>query len=101
MKINYKIPIISSVMSIGIFFIICIILLYSIQPSYIMNISDTGIYKINIFLLLTYSLLFSITIGIVVLLCKTNIQSNNNITQHKMGFVTHDIRSYNPHYVKQ
>lgn len=93
MKIDLKNPIISSVFSIGITFVIFILIFYVTNPSYIMEISKNGKKKKNIYLLLTYSLLFGILVGICVFLYKTGSKSSSvaNIT-----FSTYNGRSFRP-----
>jgi uncharacterized membrane protein len=83
MNIDYKKPIISSIFSMGITFIITFIILLITQPSYIMEVSKKGTKKKNLYLLLSYSLLFSVLIGIIVLLFKTDYIS---LSTPKMGF---------------
>lgn len=76
MKIDLKNPIISSVFSIGITFIIFIIIFCITNPHYIMEISKNGKKKKNIYLLFIYSLLFGILVGFCVLLYKTDSSSS-------------------------
>ena len=71
MKIDLKKPIVSSLFSIFITFLISMMVLFIIKPSFIIDISKEGKKKKNIYLLFTYSMLFGVSAGIIVLLCKT------------------------------
>jgi membrane-bound metal-dependent hydrolase YbcI (DUF457 family) len=71
MKIDYKNPIFLSLLTICITFIISIIILLITQPLYVIEVSEKG-KKINIYLLITHSLLYSVLCGIIILLYKTN-----------------------------
>lgn len=88
MKIDLKNPIISSILSIGITFVISIIILYVTNPSYIIEISKNGKKKKNIYLLFTCSLLFGILVGIFILLYKTGSRSS---TVSNIAFSTNNI----------
>jgi len=89
MKIDFKNPIISSLIGMGVTFLVSIIVLCVTNPSYIMEISKHGKKTKNVYLLVTYSLLFSVVIGIVVLLCNKRFKSNSP----RLRFVT---KSFNP-----
>ena len=93
MKIDLKNPIISSVFSIGITFVISIIILCVTKPSYIMEISKNGKKKKNIYILFTHSLLFGVLIGIFVLLYKTG---HNSSIVSKLAFSNYNGRSFRP-----
>lgn len=92
MKIDYKKPIVSSLLSMGITFVITIIMLYIVQPVYIIEVSDDGKKKRNVYLLFTYSLLFSVFIGIIVLLFRTGHKDS----YVKMGFNNFNPKSFKP-----
>ena len=95
MKIDYKKPIVSSLFSIGITFIISMIMLSFSKPIYIMEVPNDGKgnKKINGYLLCNYSLLFASLVGIVVLLFKTGHEKTQT---PRLGFSTYNPRSYKP-----
>jgi hypothetical protein len=68
-----------SIISCVIAFIIFIISFLIVKPVYIKDISDKGIEYINYYLLISYSLLFSIIIGIIVFFIRIEFQKNNSI----------------------
>ena len=68
MKIDIKNPIISSLLSVLITFITVIIILYITKPIYITKVYDDGVENIDYYLLVSYSLLFGVLVGIIVLL---------------------------------
>lgn len=69
---RYGEPIFMSVVSLIITFTVSFTSLYFIRPKYIINVSKTGSKKINKYLLVTYSLLFSCLVAIIVLLLTLN-----------------------------
>ena len=71
MKIDLKKPIVSSIVSIVITFLMSMMVLSITKPSYIIEVSKEGKKKINIYLLFTYSMLFSFLIGICILFWRT------------------------------
>tara|TARA_B110000908_G_C10023582_1_gene344001 strand:- start:301 stop:591 length:291 start_codon:yes stop_codon:yes gene_type:complete len=90
MKIDYKTPINSSLLSMGITFVITMIILYITKPFYIIQVTEEGKKKKNLYLLINYSLLFSVFVGIVVLLFRIGTDS----PIPTMGFA--NPRSFNP-----
>jgi hypothetical protein len=92
MKIDYNKPIINSLFSMVITFTITILLLAIKKPVCIMYISKNGKSKKNNYLLFSYSLIFSIVVGISVLLFKTGNKPSNN---SKLSF-TINPKSFNP-----
>jgi hypothetical protein len=92
MKIDLKKPINSSLVIMIITLVLSIIILSITEPSYIMEVSKEGKNKKSIYLLLTYSMLFSLSIGITVFLCRTGTGSIKT-TEPYMGF---NQRSYKP-----
>ena len=93
MKIDLKKPINSSLFSILITFVISLIILYTTKPSYIMEVSKNGKNKKNIYLLVVYSILFGISVGIIVLLYMKGLYENNSVKP---------IMSFNPRsYIHQ
>lgn len=93
MKIDLKNPIISSLISIGITFVISMTILLLAKPSYIMEISKEGKTRINIYLTVTFSLLFSILIGIIFLILKTDGDKQKTV---QMGFSKYNAKAFNP-----
>ena len=83
MKIYTKNPIVSSLFTIFITFLISMILFFIIKPSYIIDISKEGKKKINIYLLFIYSMLFAVLLGIVIFLCKTTTISTVKSNAYK------------------
>lgn len=94
MKIDYNNPIIVSLLSIGITFIIVFIFLYITTPNYIMEISKQGKRCLSLYLLITYSLLFAVFSGIIMFFIKT--ENNNTSKPVKMGFAIINPRAYIP-----
>ena len=92
MKIDLKKPINSSLFSMVITFVLSLTILWVTKPSYIMEISKEGKNKKNIYLLVTYSMLFSVLVGITVLLCRTG-STETNSDAPRMAF---NPRSYRP-----
>ena len=92
MKIDLKQPINSSLFSVLIAFLVSLIILYVTKPSYIMEVSKDGKNKKNIYLLVVYSMLFAISVGILVLLCMKGFTENKS-TKPRMAF---NPRSYKP-----
>lgn len=90
MKFDFKNPIITSLLSGSISFIISLIVLYIYKPSYIIVVKKSGGKKINVPLLVTYSLLFADLVGIITLLFITR---NTNV---KLGFDTKYPKIFNP-----
>lgn len=93
MKIDLKIPIIFSLVSIGITFVISMLILWITKPSYIMKISKKGEKIIDQYLTVTYSLLFSTLIGIITLIVKTGDKKEHPV---QMGFSTYNAKAFNP-----
>lgn len=94
MKINYKNPIIYSLCSMCITFVISVIMIFLIKPLYIMEVpnnSNIKKKKINWYLLFNYSFLFASLIGIVVLLFKTD-----HGKKPRFGFSIYNKRAYRP-----
>ena len=87
MNIDFKNPFISSLFGMSITLVIFIILLYCTKPKYIMKL---GKKKINMYLLIIYSLLYSIIVGIVILLYMTRDESQ------KPAF-SFNQTAFNPH----
>ena len=94
MKIDIKNPIISSLFSVIITFSISMIVLYLTKPSYIVHVSDEGKKKKNIYLLFTYSMLFSVLAGITVLLWRTGESSTK--TTSESAVLAFSSKSYRP-----
>jgi hypothetical protein len=92
MKIDLKKPIHSSLFSMAITFLLSMIILCVTKPDYIMEISKEGKSKKNIYLLFTYSMLFSVLIGIAVLLCT----HGSIVTKSHEPFMAFNQRSYRP-----
>ena len=92
MKINLKKPINSSLFSMAITFLLSLIILCVTKPDYIMEISKEGKSKKNIYLLFTYSMLFSVLIGITVLLCRPL----SIVTKSDKPLMAFNPRSYRP-----
>jgi hypothetical protein len=92
MKIDIKKPIYSSLFIMIIILILSIIIMYITKPTYIMEVSKEGHNKKSIYLLLTYSMLFSVSIGITVFLYRT-ASNKSESTEIYMGF---NPRSYKP-----
>ena len=91
MKFDFKNPIITSLLSISISFIISLIVLFIYKPSYIMEVKKSGDTNINLSLLVTYSLLFADLIGIITMLFITRN------TKVKLGFdETKGFKIFNP-----
>jgi uncharacterized membrane protein required for colicin V production len=92
MKIDFKDPINSSVIGVVVIFSVSIIALSLMKPVYIMEITDTGLYKMNYILLIFYSLLYGILVGTIILFFMTRNKSiESNRPNPKMEFST-----YNP-----
>lgn len=95
MKIDLKNTRISSVITLLITNVISFIILVITKPTYIMKVTNRGKYVINYCLLLSYSLLYgilySISIGVIVLLLSPP-RDNNKKKQLKLSFSSH----YNP-----
>ena len=89
--IDLKNPIIVSLSGISSVFLISIIVLCITNPCYIMEINKKGVKIKNIYLLITYSLLFAVSTGIIILLVMQSINGNKS----RMGFVT-STKSFNP-----
>ena len=68
LKIDIKNPIISSLLCIIITFIIALIVLSIVKPSYVMEITKDGSKKVNKYILVSISLLFGVLMGITKLL---------------------------------
>ena len=81
MKIDIKNPITFSLFSVIITFFISIIVLYITKPSYIVDVSEDGKKKKNIYLLFTYSMLFAVLVGITFLLWRTGESSTKTTTE--------------------
>lgn len=92
MKIDLKKPINSSLFSMVITFVLSLTILWVTKPSYIMEISKDGKNKKSIYLLVTYSMLFSVLVGITVLLCRTG-SAETKSDAPRMAF---NPRSYRP-----
>lgn len=93
MKIDLKKPIVFSLVSIGITFVISMTILFLTKPSYIIEISKNGRQKINPYLTLTYSLVFAILVGILVLILKTGDINKNHV---QMSFSKYNAKAFNP-----
>ena len=87
MKFNLKhlSPICLSSLFTGISFIIFLIIFLISKPSFITEISDDKIVKINYYLLLSYSLMFSILIGLFVIFYKVNGSNKNDTVKLSFG----------------
>ena len=92
MKIDLKKPINSSLFSMSITFVLSLTILCVTKPSYIMEVSKEGKNKKSIYLLVTYSMLFSVLVGITVLLCRTG-STETKSDAPRMAF---NPRSYRP-----
>lgn len=92
MKIDLKKPINSSLFSMVITFVLSLTILCVTKPSYIMEISKKGKNKKSIYLLVTYSMLFSVLVGITVLLYRTG-STETKSDAPRMAF---NPRSYRP-----
>lgn len=68
LKINIKNPIISSLLCLLITFIIALVVLSIVKPSYVIEISNKGVKNVNKYLLVSISLLFGVLMGIAKLL---------------------------------
>ena len=89
MKINIKNPIVYSLLYIVITFIIILIILSTLKPSYIKEVDKNGKIRINISLLLVISLLFAVLIGIINFLffSKKYISVKNNIIVDQISYI--------------
>ena len=68
MKIDIKNPIISSLLCTIVTFIIALVVLSIVKPSYVMEITEKGSKKTNKYLLVSISLLLGVLMGITKLL---------------------------------
>ena len=95
MKFNLKnlSPISLSVFYTGISFILFLIVFLITKPCFITEISEDKVNKINYYLLVSYSLMFSILIGLFLILYKVNIKTTDKVT---LGFESNIKTSYNP-----
>jgi succinate dehydrogenase/fumarate reductase cytochrome b subunit len=93
MKIEFKKPIVSSLFSIILTFLVSMIVLYVTNPSYIIDVSEDGKKRKNICLLFIYSMLYAVLVGISVLLWRTGESSTKKSRTSVLGF---NPRSYNP-----
>jgi hypothetical protein len=73
MKIDIKNPIVSSLFSTIFTFILSMIIFYISKPNCILKISDKGIKIKDYYLLISYSLLFGVFTGVVVLLVTADL----------------------------
>ena len=86
-----------SIISCVIAFIIFIISFLLVKPVYIKDISDKGIEYINYYLSISYSLLFSIIIGIIVFFIRIEFQKNNSIPDINTNHTNHtNHTNYSP-----
>ena len=82
-----------SIKGIGIVFLISIILLCVTNPCYIMEINNKGQKRKNIFLLISYSLLFAISTGIIILFVTQHTSSKEMCIKFKKSL---NPRAYSP-----
>jgi hypothetical protein len=78
MKIYIKNPIVSSSFIIILTFIISIVIFYLFKPKYILKISNNGVKKIDHSLLISYSLLYGVIVGIIYFLLVFKFKSNTS-----------------------
>lgn len=98
MKIDFKNPIISSLFSIIITFVISVIVLFITKPLYIIDVSEDGTKKTNIALLLSVCMLFAVLVGITVFLLKTGDSLKPPEINHVREFNPMNYNTYSPTY---
>jgi len=92
MKINFKNPIIFSLCSIIISFFMFMICIHIVKPSYILEVTHGG-NGVNMYLLVTHSLLFSILVGTCTFLLRVKTVKMSFKTDNKRIFIKHNAYS--------
>ena len=72
-------PIVLSALLTGISFMIFFIFFLITKPRFIKEMSEEKVYKINYYLLLSYSLMFSILIGLIVFFLKKSEYTGDSL----------------------
>lgn len=94
MKTDKKNPIISSLISIISTFILSIVFFCVCKPSFIIKVSNKGVKVIDYYLLVLYSLLFGVFVGIIILFIVSGNTSTNIKTPVKYNFTRYIPQIY-------
>ena len=96
MNIDLKKPIVASLFGMVITFVLSMIVLSLTKPKYILKVSQKGRKTINVYLLIIFSMLVSVLIGITILLWRTGLTSDLSSWKDNTQRLAFNPQSYRP-----